>query len=397
MNKIIYIAFIPFLIGCKQKPDRIIQNAPVKKGEFNVEIVEAGEIKATNAVNISSPALSWRFGQMKITKIIEDGEELSKGDTAIIFDPSEVEKARIDAEANLEIAKAELEKMKAEHDSKIQELESNLKITRIDYEISSILLEQATFEADVTRKEIQLNLDQSKISFDKAKDEIENQKKINREIQLQQLLKIKQYKAELEDAERSLRSLTVASPASGIAILRENWFTGSKWQVGDATWSGNPLIDLPDLRELKVVVEINEVDISKIKLDQPAEIKLDAFSDTAFSGKVTFIASLAKFKKKESKIKIFPVEILICGTSKKLMPGMTVSCKITSDKINDIIYVPLEALHKKDNTEFVYVRSGASYKTRTVVTGLANNDYVIIEKGLTEKDEVALSDPFAKK
>lgn len=394
MKKLIYFVVFIFLFSCKPKTDKVIQNIPVKKGIFNIEVVESGEINATNAVNISSPALSWRFGQMKITKLVEDGDEIAAGDTAIIFDPSEVEKARIDAEANLEIAKAELEKMKAEHDSKIQELEADYKIAKIDFEISEIELDQASYEADVTRKEIQLNLDQSKISFDKARDEIENQKKIHAQTQLQQLLKIKQFQAELEDAEKSLRSLTVISPASGIAILRENWFTGNKWQIGDETWSGNPLIDLPDLKELKVKVDVNEVDVSKIKIDQKAEIKLDAFSDTTFNGKVTFIASLAKFKKKESKIKIFPVEVLIFGTSKNLMPGMTVNCKIITDKIDNVLFIPLEALHKKDNTEFVYVKSGNSYKKQEVVTGLANNDFIIVEQGLKEKDEVALSDPF---
>jgi HlyD family secretion protein len=394
MRSYVPIVMLFFVFNCKPKIDKIIHTAPVKKGVFHIEIVETGEIKATNAINISSPALAWRFGQMKINKIVEDGQEVSVGDTTIIFDPSEVEKARIDAEANLEIAKAELEKMKAEHDGKIHELEADLKTALIDLEISTIELEQASYEADITKREIQLNLDKSRISLDKAKDEIENQKKIHKETELQQILKINQFQAELNEAERSLQSLTVVSPASGIAILRDNWATGNKWQIGDQTWSGNPLIDLPDLREMKVTIDINEVDISKINLGQDVEIKLDAFADTTYSGEVNLIPSLAKYKRRDSKIKIFPVEILVRGSSKKLMPGITVSCKIIVDKIDDVLYIPLEAIHKKENIEFVYVKSGSTYNKVEVATGLANNDFIIIDKGLKENDLVALSDPF---
>jgi HlyD family secretion protein len=91
--------------------------------------------------------------------------------------------------------------------------------------------------------------------------------------------------------------------------------------VGDQTWSGNILINLPDLSELKVKAEVNEVDISKIKIGQKVLVKLDAFSDTSFNGTVTHVANLANFKEGSNKIKVFPIEILIEGTSDKLMPG----------------------------------------------------------------------------
>ncbi|NJK86350.1 MAG: HlyD family efflux transporter periplasmic adaptor subunit [Bacteroidales bacterium] len=138
------------------------------------------------------------------------------------------------------------------------------------------------------------------------------------------------------------------------------------------------------------------VDISKIKPGQKAEIKLDAFSDTAFTGKVNFIASLAKYKKNDSKVKIFPVEVLVEGTSKKLIPGMSVSCKIKVDKVTDILYIPIEALMKDETKEYVYLKKNNAFTKQEIVTGLANNDYIIVEKGLDNKDEVALTDPFKK-
>lgn len=390
------LTYLLLFICCSPDIKRSVQTYRVKKSEFHINVVESGEVQAKKSINISSPAMSWRFGALKITKIIDDGTEILVGDTVILFDPSEVQKAIIDANSELEIAKAELNKLKAEQESKIQELEADLKVADISHEISQIELGLATFESDIKKKEIRHNLEQSKISLDKAADEIENYKDIHIEEQHQSKLKIKQLENNLEEANKTLRNLTVISKSSGVAIIRKNWRTENKWQVGDIPWSGMPLIDLPDLRELRAETKINEVDISKIKLDQEVDIQLDAFSDTIYTGTVVEIASLAKYKdeKKKSKVKIFPVKILINGTSKNLMPGMTVSCKIIVDKIDNVLFIPLEAIIKEENTDYVFLKSGDTFTKREVKVGLANNDYIIIEKGLIEGDQIALSDPY---
>jgi len=394
IRRITFILCIILLIGCNNKTAMEIETCSVKKGSFYIDLIEEGEIQATSSINISVPAMSWQYGMCKITQIVEDGDLIQAGDTAIMFDPSEVEKAIINAKAELEIAEAELEKKKAEQDSKIEELKSNIEISEISHRISEINLEQATFEADITRREISLNLEKAKIALEKARDEIENQKKIHSEEIKQSLLKISQLKTNLREAEITLKNLTVVSPASGIAILRKNWSTGNKWQVGDQPWSGMPLIDLPDLSELKVEAEISEVDISKVKLGQTVEIKLDAFSDSVYSGKVISIANLAQFKGDDSKIKIFPVEILIEGTSQKFLPGMTVSCRIIVDRIDDVLYIPLEALFVEGGKNYVYTRTGNSYRKKEVVIGQMNNDFVIIREGIDPDEVLTLSNPY---
>lgn len=367
----------------------------VKEGEFYVDLVEEGEINATNAINISSPAMSWRFGMLKITQIVEDGAKVEAGDTVMMFDPSEVHKAIQDAEAQLEIARAELAKLKAQQASKIEELKANIRVSELSLQISEINLQQATYESDVTRKEIQLNLDKASIALDKAKKEVENQEKIHYQEVQQSTLKISQLEANLSEAEETLGRLTVVSPAPGIAIIRENWLTGNKWQVGDQPWSGNPMIDLPDLDELKVEAKISEVDISKVNLGLRAEIRLDAFSDTVYGGKVITVANLAQFKERDSKIKVFPVEVLIEGSSPVFLPGMTVSCRIIVDKVEDVLYIPLEALFTEGNEHYVFVKSGSTYDRKEIITSQKNNDYVIVREGLEKGQLIALADPFA--
>jgi HlyD family secretion protein len=392
--RIISFLFLAVIVGCKSNVVSDVQTQTVKRGEFKVDITEEGKVEATRALNISSPNISYRFGMLKITYIVEDGTQVSPGDTVVEFDPSDIQKAILDAKANLDIAKANLEKQISQNESELADLQADLRVTEISHRISEIRLEQAIYESEITKKEIQLSLDQSKIELEKAKQEIKNQKKIQHE-EIQKInLEISQLNTELEEAHQTLRKLSITSPGAGIAIIKENRRTNDKWQVGDQPWSGYPLINLPDLTQLKAQAEVHEVDISKIKEGQKVEIMLDAQSDTLLTGKVTSIANLARYKNRNSKIKVFPIEILIDGTSGKLLPGITVSCRILVDKLDDVLFVPLESVFNDSNHEYVYVKTPSSYEKRNIKTGQRNMDFVVIREGIKEGEEVALNDPF---
>ena len=398
MNKVIILLLCIELISCKGKNAvQKVQTTHVKKGTFTEELDEVGNVKAVNSTNINAPNISYRYGGLKITKITSDGKEVAKGDTVILFDPSEIKKAIINAQQQLEIANAELEKLKATQQSEIEDLESDLEISRISQEISKINLEQAIYDSEVTKKEINLKLETANIALAHAKEQIENKKKIQQQEVYQKTLNIKQLKATLDDATRSVNSLYVISPTSGIAIIRDNWLTNQKWQVGDQPWSGTSLIELPDMAAMMAEVKINEVDIAKVAPDLKAEIKPDAFSDSTFKGKVTTVANLAQNKDSKSKIKIFPVQIAIDRKSKNLLPGLTVSCKIIIREITDVLYIPVDAIFKDQMNDYVYVRTNSGFSKKSVKIGPVNSDFAIVLEGLKENEELALTDPYLNK
>jgi hypothetical protein len=194
-----------------------------------------------------------------------------------------------------------------------------------------------------------------------------------------------------------VNSLFVISPGRGIAILKDNWMTNQKWQVGDQPWAGTTLVELPDLNEMAAEIKINEVDITKIIPGLKVEIKPDAYSDTTFSGEVLSVANLAQNKDSKSKIKIFPVLIKIEGKSKSLLPGLTVSCKIKIQEIPGVLYIPIEAINKDHVSEFVYVIAGSGFKRKDIKIGSVNSDFAVIKEGLAEDEVLALSDPFLNK
>jgi multidrug efflux pump subunit AcrA (membrane-fusion protein) len=329
--------------------------------------------------------------------MVEDGKEVEQGDTVIIFDPSEIKKAIINSQQQLEIARAEYDKLKATQESEIEDLEADLEMARISQEISKITFDQAVFESEITRKEINLKLETANIALDRAREQIDNRKKIHQEELFQKTLSIKQLTVILDDANRSISSLFVVSPSKGIAILKENWMTNRKWQVGDQPYGTTALVDLPDLTEMLAEVKINEVDVSKISLGLKTVIRADAYSDTTYAGKITRVANLAQNKDYNSKIKVFPAQILIEGRPANLLPGLTVSCKILIREIPDVLYVPVETIFKSQGIEYVYIKKGSGYKRQEVKVGAINTDFAIVTEGVKETDAIALTDPFLNK
>lgn len=394
MTRLSFLLSIIFLIGCNSVDKNKIPVSKATKGTFFVDINEEGEVKAINSVNIVSPSISWRYGMLKITSLVEDGSDVKKGDTVVVFDPSEVKKAIVDAESRLEINKAELERLKAQHQSDLEELFADLEVSRLSQQISKIKFESSDYEAQVKKKEIQLNLEQANIALERAQAMLENKKKIQAEEVTQKLLSINQAQAELDDSYSTLKQLSVVTPSPGIAIIRKSWSTDAKLQVGDQCWSGSPMIDLPDLNMLKADVNINEVDISKIKNGLKVIVRPDAFSDSVFTGEVISVANLAISKDNKSKIKVFPVGILIHNAKNALMPGLTVNCRIIINEISNVTYIPIESVFREGVTDFVYLKAGTGFKKREIETGLSNTDYVIVEKGLEAGDEIAMVNPF---
>lgn len=379
--------------ACGKKTVQQVPEASVEQGTFYIDIYEEGEIEAINSINVSSPSIPWRFGNLKISNIVTDGAEVKAGDTIITFDPSEVRKAILDYEERLIVSNAELEKMLAQHELEMEELNADYEVTRISHEITRMQLESAAHESDIKRREIKLNLDKADISLDRAKEQIENRRKIQIEEVKQKRLSIRQDEERLEEAHRTLDKLFVIAPAPGIAIISHNWSTNNKFQLGDQCWSSQQLIQLPDLSTLKAKVNINEVDISKVTKGLKVQVRPDAFSDSTFTGYVATVANLAQNKDNRSSIKVFPVEIIINEYNKNLLPGLTVSCRIIVDEVPDVKYIPLEALRVEGDKSYVFKKVVNGYDKVEVQTGRTNSDYVIVESGLDKDDKVALIDP----
>lgn len=395
MRKILFLLFCLLVCSCSSSKVQEVETTLVKRGAFVEELVEEGEVSAMNSTALTPPLVSSRYGSMKIIQMVRDGKEVEKGDTLMVFDPTELKSMLVTYEQQLESARAELEKLKMTQQSEIEDLEADLESSRLAYEISKINSEQAAgYEAEVTRLESELRLETAAIALERAGEQIANRKRVHQEELVQKTYSVTRTEGYLREAQDALNNLFVLSPSRGIAIIRENWSTNKKWGVGDQPYSSSALIDLPDLSMMVAEVKVSEVDVSKLQVGQKVIIRPDAYSDTIYQGKVMRIANLATTKDYRSQLKVFPVTIQIEGQSRNLLPGLTVSCRIITHQQPDVLYIPLESLFRDEAGEYVYVRKRGRFERREVKTGAANADYAVVIEGIEEDEELALTDPL---
>ena len=111
---LIPLSILLFVACGGKKAETVIPEAIVSHGTFLVDIYEEGEVEALNSTHIMAPEIPWRFGGLKIAQIVPDGSDVKAGDTVVVFDPSEVQKAILDHEDRLVVSLAELEKLRAQ-------------------------------------------------------------------------------------------------------------------------------------------------------------------------------------------------------------------------------------------------------------------------------------------
>ena len=214
----------------------------------------------------------------------------------------------------------------------------------------------------------------------------------------------------------------VTAPMDGV-IIKKGVELGDTITSGVSSFSaGTVVFTVADLKSLIIRVNLNEVDIAKVKVGQPVRISLDAYPQRTFSGKVRFVAPAADLVEK---IKVFKVEVALDELADCYRTGMSANVEILGDKREKAVSVPLEALQRRDGVAVVYrlkrtlgpkdlasAKEGLSGRSKfvwlsdhwkdyfevvPVKAGIATLERVEILSGLAKDDQVSLEDPTRKK
>ena len=173
--------------------------------------------------------------------------------------------------------------------------------------------------------------------------------------------------------------------------------SSEKIQLGMIPFEGQPIIYLPDISTMVVDTEVNEIDIRKVKVGGPVDVKLEAYPGAIFHGIVLKIGSLAKLKQSRSGtasgIKIFDVRIKIEEKDPRLKPGLTATLDIIVDRRDNVISIPISAVVTRRAEHFVFVSNAGKIKERKVLLGLSNEHRVLEKKGLRPGEQVVLGPP----
>lgn len=196
---------------------------------------------------------------------------------------------------------------------------------------------------------------------------------------------VKDAQLSLENQYETLEDYTIKSPIKGTVIEK-------KKKAGDTIDSNAELCTIYDLSYLKMTMNIDELDISKVKVGQEVTVTADAVQGQTFKGKVTKINMAGTTT---NGVTTYPIEVQIEDTE-GLLPGMNVSTEIIVNQVEDVVAIPVGAVVRGDK---VLVKTGntstedptvpAGYEYVNVETGVSNDQYVEIKSGINEGDEIA--------
>jgi multidrug efflux pump subunit AcrA (membrane-fusion protein) len=155
------------------------------------------------------------------------------------------------------------------------------------------------------------------------------------------------------------------------------------------------LISLPDLSIVAVDVKVAESSVKKVKPGQKAVVKIDAFPDLILTGSVASVAVVpdSQVSWMNPDLKVYSTEVVIAGEHPDMKPGLTAQVEIIVEELNDVLFVPIRAIHTTAEQPVCYVVKDGYLEARPVVMGSANDSFIHIRQGLEPGETVLLREP----
>ena len=363
-------------------------------GTFEVDVTTTGELRAKNSVEIRGPqgARDFRVNNMPIQRLVPEGSIVKKGDFVAELDRSEIMGKLQDAQLDVQSAESQVIQAQLDTTLTLSQARDNLVNLRFALEERQIEVDQSRYESPAVQRQAEIELDRAKRQLTQETKNYQTKVKQS-EAQLREVeTELQKKRNEIVKIRQLMAQFTVYAPDQGMIIYRRNW-DGSKITEGGQISAWSPVVaELPDFSVMESVTYVNEVDIQKIELGQIVQIGLDAVPDKVLTGIVTNVANIGE-QRKNYDSKVFEVVIEINESDSLLRPAMTTSNRIKIASVENALSVPLETIHAEDSLTFVYKREGLDVVLQEVKIGLVNENEVIIERGLNDKDELYLSVP----
>lgn len=363
-------------------------------GSFEVDVTTTGELRAKNSVEIRGPqgARDFRVNNMPIQRLVPEGSIVKKGDFVAELDRSEIMGKLQDAQLDVQSAESQVIQAQLDTTLTLSQARDNLVNLRFALEERQIEVDQSKYESPAVQRQAEIELDRAKRQLTQESKNYQTKVKQS-EAQLREVeTELQKKRNEIVKIRQLMAQFTVYAPDQGMIIYRRNW-DGSKITEGGQISAWSPVVaELPDFSVMESVTYVNEVDIQKIELGQIVQVGLDAVPDKVLTGIVTNVANIGE-QRKNYDSKVFEVVIEINESDSLLRPAMTTSNQIKIASVENALSVPLETIHAEDSLTFVYKREGLDVVLQEVKIGLVNENEVIIERGLNDKDELYLSVP----
>ncbi|HEU5234944.1 MAG TPA: efflux RND transporter periplasmic adaptor subunit [Terriglobales bacterium] len=356
--------------------------ATIEQGDLAQSVVATGKIQPITKVEVKSKA----SGIVK-KELVDAGDRVKAGQVLAELDKEELQAQVRGDEAQLTAAEANLRASEADVErSKVDAEGVDVPTLQRAYQRAQTMASQGVVSASA--------LDDAQRNYEMAvnkRDLARAQLTINEAKVKQAQAQVTQYKASLARSEEQLNYATIVAPIDGEVLSRDV-------EVGDAVSSilvlgssATLVMTLGNMKQVYVDGKVDESDIGKVYLGQPARIKVESFKDKTFNGKVTKIAPMGVEK---DNVTTFQVRVSIDNSGGELKALMTANAEIILKEDHNVLIVPENAIiYDKDKKAQVEVPDpkGKDGKRKVAVTvGISNGAKTELLSGLRKGDKVVL-------
>jgi len=438
---IVIVSAVVVYVNFKKEPPPQLDLYKVQKQELEITITEMGDVKALRNTEVRlgfgmdqsmvrwggpqgggmlvfsfSPGMSTST-QPQILYLIPEGTRAQAGDTLIRLDTSGLKDQRADLVENLKTAKQKYDDEvgnqaldKYDYEESIQNASFKLQRQRLQIELYQYSSESVKQQAQLSYQT--MLRDSVRLISEWEGDRIDNQHTIQR---CQD--NIKQVQDQIQSLDMQIKAYTVIAPYPALVIYATDPQTGQKIRQGDKVNTWQAIVTLPDLSTITAVMQINDIDRSKVWVGQEGKVRLEAYPGVVFKGVITDFTPISRSSQEQqvqmsfggqmmwwgggsssstttySNVKVFEANLKLDGTDERLKPGMTATIDLVIERLQEVITVPLSAIFERETSSgaktYVYlVNSGNNLQEKEVVIGKQNSLMAEVKDGLKEGDTV---------
>lgn len=380
---LLLVLLIVAFVGSSKKDIVSVQTEKVEKRTITQTVAATGKINPEFKVAIN-PEVTGEIIQLPV----KEGDRVKKGDLLIRIKGDQYVAQKERLEANLLSAKASLKMREAE-------------LTKVELDYNRIQeLHSKGLSSDSELESAKSNYLSTKASYQAAE------------------ANVSQSQASLREIMDQISKTSIRSPMDGV-VTKLNVELGER-VFGAGFTMGSDIMTISDLRNIEAVVEVDENDVVLVSIGDTAKIKVDAFKDEEFVGIVSEIGNSANTSGlgTQNEVVNFEVKIKLIDPKKDLRPGMSCTSDIQTETIANILSVPIQSVTTRTGSptgeevkegeggedfqqvkevkkekinkvnEVVFIIKNGKAKMVDVETGLSDDNYIAITKGLEGGEDV---------
>ncbi|MEO8099263.1 MAG: efflux RND transporter periplasmic adaptor subunit [Acidobacteriota bacterium] len=376
-----------------------IPTTTVRKGRVTITVTARGELQGGNSEMMIVPPTG--SGDAPITFLRPTGDVVNSGDVIIEFDTTQQEYNLREAEADLAEAQAKVLQAEADAAAALEESRWTTISTAAEVEFAGLEARKNPILAVNVARQNDIALAAARNRKEQSDRDFKNRQSSSDATINIQRANANKSKLLADNAKRIIDSLVLKSKTGGYVHVLGNssgqlLYSGATvpdFQVGDMARAGQTIAQIPDMSTWEVSASIPEVDRGYLAVGQKAEIRPSVLAGSTLKGHVAAMGGTTG----TSSSRRFLCRIAVDKADPALRPGMTTYVTITVDTLENVLWLPSQALFESDGRAYVYVSGAPGSKqvgfVQKEVTLLRRGESQTVIKGLDEGTRVALSRP----